>query len=375
MEKSQKKYAIKFIDELKPNFIGLPLDLAIYLANLVYKSLGDELLEPLNANSTEAEKYQHNENLRAFINCSLFKVLNLRVSQDFRAYIVEHEFVEISSQHRDNLKEDFVEVRPTSNQRDMERRWLAVKIFIDQSNLSQLVQRIFDRQDQRDRDILFKTYGIYGFKEASVRDVAAEYDLSRARVYQILNLFEQNTKRRIRRTASIIRSRADQKTSNAVGALKPAVKPTIAADSALVDWLKEFGNRLHDCRISFACAFDYLSLKFPNEYLVLKKLVPFLRDTESFFDFVSDMNNRLVPPKPFGFDGPIISDTSLIERLTDIDIAALPLPVRTVNVLKASDIHTADQLARLTFDQMYRMPNLGRKSMNSILEFFKLYES
>lgn len=371
MEKSRKKYAVKFVDELKPNFIGLPSELAVYLANLVYKSLENELIEPLNANSTEIEKYQYNETLRAFINCSLFKVSNLSITQDFRAYIVEHECVEISSQHRDNLKEYSVEVRPTSSQRDMEKRWLAVKIFVDQSNISQLVQSIFARQDERDKCILFKTYGIYGFKETSVRDVAAEYDLSRARVYQILNLFEQNIKRRIRRTASIAKSRADPKISNTAGVLKP----TIAADSALVDWFKEFGNKLHDHRVSFSNALDYLSLKFPDEYRVLKKLLPFLRDTESFFDFVSDMNNRLVPTKAFGFGGPIISNASLIERLRDIDIAALPLPIMAINVLKASGIHTADQLARLTSDQLNRMPNLRRRSMDSILEFFKLYES
>lgn len=375
MEKFRKNYTSKFVDELKPNFIGLPSGLAIYLANLINKSLGDELLEPLNANSTEAEKYQHNEALKACINCTLFKVLNLRVTQDFQAYIVEHEFVEISSLHRDNLKEDSVEVRPISNQRDMERRWLAVKMFIDQSNLSQLVKSIFDRQVERDKDILFRAYGIFGFNKATVRDLAAEYDLSKARVYQILNLIERNTKRRFNRTAYIVKSRADQKISNTVDALKLAVQPPLAADPALVDWLKELGSKLNNHRISFASAFDYLSLKFPDEYLVLKKLVPFCRDTESFFNFVSGMNNRLVPPKSFGLDESIIRDTYLIEKLTNIDITALPLPARTIKCLKASDIQTADQLARLTIDQMLRMPNLGRKSINSILELFNLYES
>lgn len=171
VENSRKQYPVKFIDELKPDFIGFPLELATYLANLVYKSLGDELIETLNANSTEAEKYQYNETLKAFVNCSLFKVLNLRVAQDFRAYLVEHNSVEISSSYRGDLKDEFLEVRPISNQRDMEKRWFAVKVFIDQSDLKQVVLNLFDRQDQRDKEILCKIYGIYGYTESAVRDV------------------------------------------------------------------------------------------------------------------------------------------------------------------------------------------------------------
>lgn len=375
MEDSRKQYSVKFIDELKPNYIGLPADLAVYLANLVNKSLAKELLELPNEISTEADKYQHGEALKTFINCSLFKIWNLRVVQDFRAYIVEHEYIEISSEHRDNLKDDYAEVRLIANQHDMERRWLALKIFIDQSDLKQKLLYVWDRQDQRDREIIFKIYGIYGFKEIPVRDIAAEYNLSKARVYQIFKLFERVSIGRIRRVASIVRSKVQHNESTAVGSYELKIRLSLASGTQLIDWLIEFGDMLLNYRIGFANAFDYLSLKFPDEYLVLKKLVPYVRDRESFFNFLADMGNQFVTPMAHSFDNPIVSDLSLIKRMTDIDIAGLPLPIRTINVLKASEIHTADQLARLTLDQMYHMPNLGRKSINSILDFFKLYEA
>jgi len=50
VENSRKQYPVKFVDELKPDFIGFPLELATFLANLVYKKLGDELIETLNSN-------------------------------------------------------------------------------------------------------------------------------------------------------------------------------------------------------------------------------------------------------------------------------------------------------------------------------------
>ena len=69
----------------------------------------------------------------------------------------------------------------------------------------------------------------------------------------------------------------------------------------------------------------------------------------------------------------IVEDDNLLKRLVGVDIGALPLPIRTINILKQAGIETADQLASLNKAQMMKIPNLGRKSMNSIFEYFNLY--
>lgn len=368
MENSRIQYSAKFIDQLKPNYVGLPSELVVYLANLVYKPLGDDPIESLSENSSETKWFRQRQ-LKEFVDCSLFMVSNLHYIQGFRAYLVEHDYVEISSCHKENLKSLTVDVRPIANQRDMDRRWSAVKSFIGQSCLNRLVKSIFNQLDKRNKVIVCKVYGIYGFKKASVHDVAAEHELSKARVYQILQSFERKQRMRVFRAGLATGSRPNENRLPANG----NSRVTVAAETELIDWLNEFGNKLHDYRISFASAMDYLSLKYPDEYFVLKKLVPAFQDTESFFDLVSDMNNRLIPRRPFDSGGPIIGDPYLIERLEDIDLAALPLPYIAIATLKASNIHNAGELARLNHEQISQIPSLRPKSINAILEFFKLY--
>lgn len=370
------QYPTVFVDDLRPDFIGLPYELLCNLANVIYQSIGDKPIITVNENSSDAERFRYTAALNAFANCSLFKVVNAKIAQDFRAYSVSDNCIEISSLHRRTVNVEYLEVRPIANQRDMEQRWLAVKMCIDQADLEKLTQTFWVMQEERDKEIVFKAYGIFGFSETPISEIAASYDLSRARVYQILNSFERNVRSRIHRTIRIeARKQQVGVTRSGIKDSKVASKPVICSDEQLVVWLRRLGNVLIESRISLANALDYISEKYADEYKSLKKLVPCLRSTESFFEFFAMIESSSLHPRESERERPLICDAELLGRLRGVDIAALPLPVKTINTLKASEIFTADQLARSSLEQICRIPNLSRTSLKSILDFFKLYGS
>lgn len=368
-------YSTKFVDDLRQDFIGLPYELLCYLANLVYESIGEEPIIPTNESFTDADKFRYTAALNTFANCSLFKVINIKITQGFRAYPVSENCIEISSLYKGKVNVEYLEVRPIANQLSMEKRWLAVKMYVDRVDLKNLTQTLWLMQGERDKEIVFKAYGIFGFSEIPISEIAENYGLSRARIYQILNSFESNVRSRIRQAIQVeARKQQPRVTPGGFGNPKFALKPAISSDVDLVAYLRGLGNVLIESRVSLVSALDYVSAKYADERKALEKLVPYLRSTESFFEFLATIESRSLPQKALERENPLICDRELLDRLRDVDIAALPLPIKTINTLKAAKIFSADQLARLTLDQMYRIPNLGRKSLKSVVDFFKLYE-
>jgi DNA-directed RNA polymerase subunit alpha len=51
---------------------------------------------------------------------------------------------------------------------------------------------------------------------------------------------------------------------------------------------------------------------------------------------------------------------------TTLPITILDLTVRTINVLRASDINTIAELISLTVNQILQMPNTGRRTIDDI---------
>lgn len=64
----------------------------------------------------------------------------------------------------------------------------------------------------------------------------------------------------------------------------------------------------------------------------------------------------------------IIHKWALTEALVFDGIEKINLTVRSERCLKAEDIHTISQLQNCTFNRLLKTPNLGRKSVNEIIE-------
>ena len=373
MGSSNTQFKTMFLDNLKPNFLGIPDELAIQLASSVSEELGNEITTLLSNALSEGQKDESKIRLEAFLNCSLFKIHNYRSLPNFKAYLAKSNDIEISSKYKHQLTDTFLNVRPVFYQQDMENRWAKVKATIDESNLTFIIEKLWSDLESRDQAILLDAYGIFGHKETSISDIAKRNGLTRARIYQIVNYFDTNTRRKIRlilRTASKyseFQPTYNQPTSNSMQIFS---RP----EGILVLWLQSIGELCQDSRISMAIALDYISLQYPDEYLVLKKFIPSLRSTTELYQFLSVFRRPFLPisDKP-EMERKIVEDENLLKRLVGVDIGALPLPIRTINILKQAGIETADQLANLNKVQMMRIPNLGRRSMNFILEYFSLY--
>jgi DNA-directed RNA polymerase alpha subunit len=64
----------------------------------------------------------------------------------------------------------------------------------------------------------------------------------------------------------------------------------------------------------------------------------------------------------------ILHKWALTEAIVFDGLEKLNLTVRTWNCLKAEDIYTISQLLNCTKDRILKTPNMGRKSVNEIIE-------
>jgi len=376
MEDTGQKFTPQFLDNLKPQFLGLPEHLARELANMVYKILGKTLIEAVAEDASESDRYKNRNALEAFVNCTLFRIKNLRKGRDFSAYIASGDQIEISSKWRPHIEGDSLDVWPSSSQHDLEDRWNRLKTSIDSFEIPTIVENVFGELGERDRIILFKTIGIYGYEETPVRLIADELHLSRERVYQIVKGYELRTRR------SMVLSVRRHRIADIVHLMLSGERNEFKCrpEVLLVASLVALGRLCQDSRIALVTMLDYLSERFPSESKLVKRLMPQIKSTEDYCQILISFEDRIVSQEAVERQRQIVDrqrqvveDAALIKRLEGVAVSSLPLPSRTIFVLTKAGIESADELARLTIDELYHMPNLGRNSLAAILDFFKLY--
>ena len=72
----------------------------------------------------------------------------------------------------------------------------------------------------------------------------------------------------------------------------------------------------------------------------------------------------------FGFNNVIIEDSLEVrkQKLLDTPVEHLDLSVRSYNCLKRANIHTVEDLTKKTKEDMIKVRNLGKKSLDEMLE-------
>tara|TARA_A100001037_G_scaffold251520_1_gene235077 strand:+ start:7574 stop:8038 length:465 start_codon:yes stop_codon:yes gene_type:complete len=67
---------------------------------------------------------------------------------------------------------------------------------------------------------------------------------------------------------------------------------------------------------------------------------------------------------------PVEKETVQVDKNTESDgsIDSLGLSVRTLNILKKSDVSTIEQIAKMTDDELLALPSFGAKSLDEVKE-------
>jgi DNA-directed RNA polymerase subunit alpha len=73
--------------------------------------------------------------------------------------------------------------------------------------------------------------------------------------------------------------------------------------------------------------------------------------------------------------GPIIvpSQVGQETKIREMNIEDMDLSVRSYNCLKRANIHTVDDLTKKTVDDMLKVRNLGRKSLDEVIAKLNSY--
>ncbi|SFV01048.1 DNA-directed RNA polymerase subunit alpha C-terminal domain-containing protein [Butyrivibrio sp. INlla21] len=201
-----------------------------------------------------------------------------------------------------------------------EKNLVTYKAFLDhyETYLGKAIDVVLDTLTEREKEIIIKRYGIKNGRQRTLEDVGQDYYLSRERIRQI----ETTALRKMRHPS---RSRVIRK--------------------ALLNKEYKINDKID---IGQRRCFEEL---IRNEITVYKKSSAYKKDDFLFYKL-------LTSPRFSSGD----------DYYGEDDIKELNLSVRTSNCLKRAQIDSLDDFMRLTMHDMSNIKNLGRKSIEEIIE-------
>jgi Bacterial RNA polymerase, alpha chain C terminal domain len=368
-------YPVKFLDNIKPEFIGLPKDLALTLANAALKQCGLKSIKPPSHNASAFETMLHLEDIKKFLYCSKFRLINAPEFRYFTGYLAPAEYIEISSIHRAALNDGTPIIDLQANEKVTEAKWLTVKRFIDDSNFEQLIDDCWEQLDRRNKMILFSAHGLGGFIEKTNREIASEAGLSPERVRQIIINFDSQIARmlrKFRRKASALQRFETSRIRYQDYFASPELHPW----AKISDWLIELSVLCRDVGVGTAHALQYIEIKWSNKYRELITILPFASSTEALWEYISRDAENTISMELQTIQSilqPIESENKNSKHLHQLEIKSIPFSSRTQAALEEFGIETVGDLIELSQADLRRIPNLGRRSISEILAYFKIF--
>jgi hypothetical protein len=374
MDQPYPQYAVRFSEILRPDFLGLPEELARALVSSKRDLVADLLCDVQMAwvRNADARRRIARRRLGECVNYAVFRVENTEPQVDFRAYIADGNEIIISAQHREKIKSEFVRVSLSFSQEDASSGWRRVQEFIDASDLPDVVKNLCAELDHRTRGILFRSYGIYGCQETTDELLADELGLSPDDVCLVRYEFCRTLATRLRLMRRRAARHSDDETFSDM-VKKASDRSLHLPEALLADWLRRLVRICQESRVSLQAALGYISAKFPSEHVFLNRTL-LLGSYDQIFRLIGGYRERYVSVEVLARRRPLVEDSSVIERLKGVNVRALPLPARTIAALTRAGIENVDALVQLTYNDLLLIPNLGRRSISSMLDFFKLYK-
>lgn len=366
-----------FANDLKLDHIGLPAELVRDIANQLFEKINFEKIEEVNIDSSVNEKRKYKESIEEFLACSTFvinEVSEISSEIEFKGLLSENNFIELNANYRDLIAKKDIGIELKSSQYQAGSRWLHIKILIESSQFDVQVMKIFDCLSERDKAIIFSVYGVNLPCGQSIVDVAKEHNITRAWVYEIIKKSERVIKKKF--ISAII----NEKNINRELSIDQLLENRTYLDSfspevLIIVLAKAIYIRALIWNISIMSIIDLISRDFKEEVRILNRIFPIFSSTRMFCTVIKESLATRYSQEEIERMAPLVDDSELIVRLRGVKVASLPFSVRTINCLNAVGIEDADQLARTTIDELKKIPNLGRKCLYSIQQFFDLYKA
>jgi hypothetical protein len=338
-----EKHRITVRPGLQSIYLGIPLDLAVSICNF----LRADDCEIDRSMSLLDRGIASNRYLLGPIICQLnFRIFHPALrDHDFLGFISDKPYVEASEEIVSKLQGAEVKLTFSAPVEALDANWLSVKAHIDHANLAGLLEDVMQGLADREIDLLRLMFGFDDGKPRSAVELGKRLNLSRARIYQLKN-------------SSLHALR--QKMAGRTTRWRKIPRPALAI------WVSELFDLCVLRRVSLQSAIDYLELRNPNESRLLWAIYP--TRAAIIIDRQVEVRDSVVNPgikKSRSEPIATLSDAQL-EMIGALPVLELGVSARTVLILQGVGITRAVDLARMSPEQLLRVPNLGKKSMGEI---------
>jgi hypothetical protein len=344
---------VKFVGDLRPDYVGIPVSMARKLANQVQEFLPGHTRGRLDFDGP-AGGTKWGSDLARYVSQMVLRVSNLPEDSLFIAYLADGGEIEVSAVYEAMLAGQPPNFQIVSHQVERSEKWRQLKAMVEELDLQWRLAQLWVGINDRDLAIFAQRRGLHGNPITSVADLAGNARLSRARVHQIVNAVEALCRRRI-----LLMERKRYRASR-------------FPERRSLRSLSEVGRFAILSGFSLEELLDYLRLVHSAEMDCLNAVIPVFRSEGDFAEFISGFFQRR------SNDGwtPVRSTTlaqaptkDVASRRDDVPLDQLELTVRTVGVLQAAGIRTVSALTALSNDELCRVPGLTRKAFSEIQEW------
>ncbi|MCL2513281.1 MAG: DNA-directed RNA polymerase subunit alpha [Oscillospiraceae bacterium] len=199
-----------------------------------------------------------------------------------------------------------------------------------------------------------------GEREITAGDIQADSEVEILNSSQHIATLNSDAHVKMELTADIGRGYVSAERNKAL--LDPVIG-VIAIDSIYTPVIKVNYN-VENTRVGNITDYDKLTLEvLTNGTISAKEAVSFAakilnEHLNLFVDLSEDMSNTEVM---------VVKDDSGKEQILEMTVEELDLSVRSFNCLKRANIHKVEDLITKTEDEMMRVRNLGRKSLDEVI--------
>jgi len=366
MDIDKNETPIRFLPDLRDDVVGLPDRLAWQLAHRSHLIYGTELIPPLAADPYAPAQSSNLKRVHDFVATTRFRFPNHDIS-DCKAYLLrDDDHVEISDLYKEEIKYRPLRIVPVLSQQRAADKWSAVKAQIDGIDITSVVVALLKSLEDRDVDIVCGFYGLQGAERKSAAQLAGNLGLSRARIYQIVRRIESDLSRLLQRYGGASRKPGHYR--NNFHHITDLLSRRSMPEAVLLGWVQELGCACFNTGVSIASILDYIELRYPNEFVFLRKIFPPFRSYTDFCRYLERAAEKYIVPDAADPDAVFACFFTEAQRneIRNLDVANLPFPDHVTESLRAAGFQKGEQILNVNAADLHQNPHITHKAFATI---------